>query len=91
MTESIYRAQTDPPTTPGWYYAMEEGFTIPVPTWVLAGGELKAQGHAGWRALCFFRWYGPVPQVRLGSAPDNEGAFGTTPRSVRLSESEPGK
>jgi len=65
MMESIYRAQTDPPTEPGWYYAIEEGYTIPKPTWVLAGKPLTAQGNCGWRELCFFRWFGPVPQVNF--------------------------
>jgi hypothetical protein len=70
MTDQIeFRNQTDAPTEPGWYYAIEEGYEIPTPTWVLRtdpNKPLEGQGHRGWRDVCFFRWFGKVAQVRPG-------------------------
>jgi hypothetical protein len=67
MNTPVHHAQTDPPTEPGWYYAIEEGYTTPKPVEVFRiMGGLLAIGRNSNRNLCFFRWFGAVPEITVG-------------------------
>jgi len=64
-----YRAKSDLPEKPGWYYGRKNGHDTIMPFWVdysIDYGVLMAMWSWGELYLYNFDWFGPVPNVVEG-------------------------